>query len=196
MVEMSETALILNNATRNSLVLLDEIGRGTSTFDGLSLAWATGCYIAEQINALTLFATHYFEMTVLPDRVETVKNLHLTATEVEDRIIFLYAVQSGPANQSYGIQVGKLAGLPARVIASAQEKLALLERQELLQTGLPMTSPPAPAPIQPQQSELFQPDDKLVKLKGQILDMELDHLSPRDALSLLYEIKDQLKETL
>ena len=192
MVEMSETALILNNATKHSLVLLDEIGRGTSTFDGLSLAWATGCYIAEQINAMTLFATHYFELTVLPERVQTVKNLHLTATEVEDRIIFLYAVQSGPANQSYGIQVGKLAGLPASVIASAQEKLVSLERQELLAFDQPKGSA---LPNPPQQSELFQEDTKLVTLKNQILDIELDQLSPREALSLLYELKDQLQET-
>jgi DNA mismatch repair protein MutS len=191
MVEMSETALILNNATKHSLVLLDEIGRGTSTFDGLSLAWATGCYIAEQINAMTLFATHYFELTVLPERVQTVKNLHLTATEVEDRIIFLYAVQSGPANQSYGIQVGKLAGLPASVIASAQEKLVSLERQELLAFDQPKGSA---LPNPPQQSELFQGDTKLVTLKNQILDIELDQLSPREALSLLYELKDQLQE--
>ena len=191
MVEMSETALILNNATKHSLVLLDEIGRGTSTFDGLSLAWATGCYIAEQINAMTLFATHYFELTVLPERVQTVKNLHLTATEVEDRIIFLYAVQSGPANQSYGIQVGKLAGLPASVIASAQEKLVSLERQELLAFDQPKGSA---LPNPPQQSELFQEDTKLVTLKNQILDIELDQLSPREALSLLYELKDQLQE--
>ena len=192
MVEMSETALILNNATKHSLVLLDEIGRGTSTFDGLSLAWATGCYIAEQINAMTLFATHYFELTVLPERVETVKNLHLTATEVEDRIIFLYAVQSGPANQSYGIQVGKLAGLPASVIASAQEKLVSLERQELSAFDQPAVSA---LPNPPQQSELFQGDTKLVTLKNQILDIEIDQLSPREALSLLYELKDQLQET-
>ena len=192
MVEMSETALILNNATKHSLVLLDEIGRGTSTFDGLSLAWATGCYIAEQINAMTLFATHYFELTALPERVETVKNLHLTATEVEDRIIFLYAVQPGPANQSYGIQVGKLAGLPASVIASAQEKLAWLERQELLQFDQPHL--PALA-NPPQQSELFQADAKLLTLRDQILNIELDHLSPREALSLLYELKDQLQES-
>ena len=191
MVEMSETALILNNATKHSLVLLDEIGRGTSTFDGLSLAWATGCYIAEQINAMTLFATHYFELTVLPERVQTVKNLHLTATEVEDRIIFLYAVQSGPANQSYGIQVGKLAGLPASVIASAQEKLVSLERQEFLAFDQPKVSA---LPNPPQQSELFQEDTKLVTLKNQILDIELDQLSPREALSLLYELKDQLQE--
>ncbi len=192
MVEMSETALILNNATKHSLVLLDEIGRGTSTFDGLSLAWATGCYIAEQINAMTLFATHYFELTALPERVETVKNLHLTATEVEDRIIFLYAVQPGPANQSYGIQVGKLAGLPASVIASAQEKLAWLERQELLQFDQPHL--PALA-NPPQQSELFQADAKLLTLQDQILNIELDQLSPREALSLLYELKDQLQES-
>ena len=192
MVEMSETALILNNATKHSLVLLDEIGRGTSTFDGLSLAWATGCYIAEQINAMTLFATHYFELTVLPERVETVKNLHLTATEIEDRIIFLYAVQSGPANQSYGIQVGKLAGLPASVIASAQEKLVSLERQEFLAFDQPKVSA---LPNPPQQSELFQGDTKMITLKNQILDIELDQLSPREALSLLYELKDQLQET-
>ena len=112
MVEMTETALILNNATRHSLVLLDEIGRGTSTFDGLSLAWAVAHSIALDIGALTLFATHYFELTTLPDQLPATRNLHLSAREHGDDIIFMYAVTAGPASQSYGLQVAKLAGVP------------------------------------------------------------------------------------
>lgn len=183
MVEMSETALILNNATAKSLVLLDEIGRGTSTFDGLSLAWATGHYIAQHLRAMTMFATHYFEMTVLPDHFDDVKNLHLTAREFEDRIIFLYAVQSGPANQSYGIQVAKLAGLPKAVIASAQEKLSALEQQEL-------SPEPALGGQGPAQSDLFPRDETSSRIQAILTDADLDDMSPRDAWQLLSALKD------
>ena len=112
MVEMTETAMILNNATRNSLVLLDEIGRGTSTFDGLSLAWACATDMAERIAAMTLFATHYFELTTLAETLPATVNFHMTAREHGDDIIFMYAAAPGPANQSYGLQVARLAGVP------------------------------------------------------------------------------------
>jgi DNA mismatch repair protein MutS len=128
MVEMTETANILHNATPNSLVLMDEVGRGTSTFDGLSLAWAAAVHLAKEVHALTLFATHYFEMTTLPEQMNNVVNVHLTATEHEDRIIFLHNVESGPASQSYGLQVAQLAGVPKEVIEQAKEKLHLLEK--------------------------------------------------------------------
>jgi DNA mismatch repair protein MutS len=129
MVEMTETATILRNSTSESLVILDEIGRGTSTFDGLSLAWACAEELAGKIMAFTLFATHYFELTSLSDELETVKNVHLTAVESNDNITFLYQVQDGPANQSYGLQVASLAGVPQPVIAMAKNKLRELETE-------------------------------------------------------------------
>lgn len=127
MVEMTETANILNNASEQSLVLIDEVGRGTSTFDGLSLAWSTAEHLATQSQAFTLFATHYFEMTALADTLETVVNVHLSATEFEQKLIFMHQVKTGAASQSYGLQVARLAGLPETVIAQAQSKLQALE---------------------------------------------------------------------
>ncbi|MBD3646426.1 MAG: DNA mismatch repair protein MutS, partial [Pseudomonadales bacterium] len=131
MVEMTETAMILNNATNKSLVLLDEIGRGTSTFDGLSLAWACATHIAENIHALTLFATHYFELTTLQETLPATANVHLSAREYGDDIIFMYSVHDGPASQSYGLQVARLAGVPETVIHNAREKLHQLEENEI-----------------------------------------------------------------
>jgi DNA mismatch repair protein MutS len=130
MVEMTETANILHNATARSLVLMDEIGRGTSTFDGLSLAWACAKHLAEKVRAFTLFATHYFEITTLPETVPGIVNVHLNATEHKDNIVFLHKVQEGPASKSYGLQVAKLAGIPAAVLAEAQQQLHLLENGE------------------------------------------------------------------
>ena len=127
MVEMTETANILHNATRESLVLMDEIGRGTSTFDGLSLAWAVAHYIGEQVGAFTLFATHYFELTSLADEIEATVNVHLDATEYKNRLVFMHSVKEGPANQSYGLQVAALAGVPDNVITSARTYLRALE---------------------------------------------------------------------
>jgi DNA mismatch repair protein MutS len=193
MVEMTETAVILNNATSESLVLLDEIGRGTSTFDGLSLAWACAHYMAEKVKAMTLFATHYFELTSLQEQIPGVVNVHLTAREYDDRIIFLYAVQQGPASQSYGLQVAKLAGIPDQVIDQARAKLRLLEENEIrsegsgssLQTDLfiqdPATSNPAPT-----TGKLA-----LEKLES----IELDSTTPRDALELLYELRELSSST-
>jgi len=129
MVEMSETAQILKSATEKSLILMDEIGRGTSTFDGLSLAWAIASYLATTLKAYTLFSTHYFEMTQLPMIYETLFNVHLHAIEYEEKLIFLYQVQEGPANRSYGIQVAELAGVPHTVIQMAKEKLLALENK-------------------------------------------------------------------
>src|SRR5699024_6614002 len=149
MVEMSETANILHNASANSLVLMDEVGRGTSTFDGLSLTWAA----AEQLAALqdwTLFATHYFELTSLPERLNSVTNVHLSATEHQDRIVFLHSVLPGPANQSYGLAVAQLAGVPNQVISRAREHLQQLEEQSLLHNTNRPTDQSKPV-----QSDLF-----------------------------------------
>ena len=177
MVEMTETALILNNATPHSLVLLDEIGRGTSTFDGLSLAWAVANSIATDIHALTLFATHYFELTALPENLAQTRNVHLAAREFGEDIVFMYAVNDGPASQSYGLQVAKLAGVPQSVIRIAQEKLRQLEENEVRMDA------------HPAQADLFvaaatEPDELRTRLQG----LDVDSLSPRDALDLIYEL--------
>ena len=130
MVEMTEAANILNNATRDSLVLMDEIGRGTSTYDGLSLAWACARHIGREVGAFTLFATHYFELTALADELPACANVHLDATEHGDQLVFLHAVKEGPANQSYGLQVARLAGVPKMVIQDARRYLGELERRD------------------------------------------------------------------
>ncbi len=184
MVEMTETANILHNATSNSLVLMDEIGRGTSTFDGLSLAWAAAVFIAEQRNAYTLFATHYFELTSLPEDYPGIRNVHLDAVEHDNGIVFLHAVKSGPANQSYGLQVAQLAGIPRPVIEQARAKLQQLEAD----SG-PTAPKPPPANQPPQQTELF------ASVQHPVLDMlervNPDEISAREALALLYELKQK-----
>lgn len=180
MVEMTETANILHNATPNSLVLMDEVGRGTSTFDGLSLAWAAADYLAREIRALTLFATHYFELTTLPEQDEGVVNVHLSAAEHGERILFLHSVKEGPASQSYGLQVAQLAGIPAAVIQRARGKLAQLENQEVRS----QLSQPASGP---RQDDLFAAGPSPVELK--LGGINPDSLSPREALELLYALK-------
>ncbi len=177
MVEMEETANILHNAGPGSLVLMDEIGRGTSTFDGLSLAWATAVELATRIRAFTLFATHYFELTTLPEEYPGIANVHLDAVEQGDGIVFLHALREGPASQSYGLQVAALAGVPRAVIERARRRLAELEDQALGQSGrhgpqLPLFPAAAPNPLQE-------------RLRG----LDVDGLSPRQALDLLYELK-------
>ena len=186
MVEMTEAANILNNATKQSLVLMDEIGRGTSTFDGLSLAWACAHYLAESVCAFTLFATHYFELTQLPEECNTVKNVHLNATEHNDRIVFLHAVQEGPANQSYGLQVAQLAGVPRQVIKQAKQKLALLEKNE---PSTSLTAKPIRKKIRSPQPDLFAAPETHPAID--ILDKtNVDNLTPRQALELIYTLKD------
>lgn len=177
MVEMTETANILHNATPNSLVLMDEIGRGTSTFDGLSLAWSAAIYIAERIEAFTLFATHYFELTKLPEKYGRIENIHLDAIEHDDGIVFLHKVKSGPANQSYGLQVAKLAGIPASVIDKASDKLKELESE----IG-PKSQPSTKA-----QRNLFEstPHPIIEYLER----LNPDQITAREALSILYELK-------
>ncbi len=186
MVEMTETANILHNATDKSLVLLDEIGRGTSTFDGLSLAWACGIHLAEEVRAFTLFATHYFELTALPDQIDAVANVHLTASEYQDKIVFLHDVQEGPASQSYGVQVAKLAGVPDAVIATAQQELRNLEN------NAPLSNKAGDAERQPQQPDLFVSPSHLASVQAltEELDrLDPDELSPRAALDAIFELK-------
>ncbi|RBI68708.1 DNA mismatch repair protein MutS [Vreelandella sulfidaeris] len=180
MVEMTETANILHNATQQSLILMDEIGRGTSTFDGLSLAWASAEHLAKG-RALTLFATHYFEMTALPEHTEGVANIHLTATEHGDSIVFMHRIEAGPASQSYGLQVAQLAGVPGHVIKRAREKLMSLEHRDV------DTTRQAPRST-PQQNDLFAaaPHPVVEALEN----VDMDGLTPREALSLLYQWRD------
>ncbi len=186
MVEMSETANILHNATDKSLVLMDEVGRGTSTFDGLSLAWAAAECLA-QLRAYTLFATHYFELTVLPESEPLVTNVHLNATEHNERIVFLHRVLPGPASQSYGLAVAQLAGVPGKVISRAKEHLQRLET-----TSLPHEQPRAKPgkPAVPQQSDMF------ASLPHPVLDelskVKVDDMTPRQALDLLYTLQTRL----
>lgn len=182
MVEMTETANILHNATASSLVLMDEIGRGTSTFDGLSLAWASAVYIASEIKAYTLFATHYFELTALPDMYPDIRNVHLNATEHDKGIVFLHAVEPGPANQSYGLQVAQLAGIPTRVIQKARKKLGQLEQEE---------RPASADSVSQSQVELFAPEKNHPAVDF-LADLNPDDLSPRQALEMLYKLRDML----
>lgn len=178
MVEMTETANILHNATNQSLVLLDEIGRGTSTFDGLSLAWAVAKHLLEKNQSLTLFATHYFELTQIVDAFKQAANVHLDAAEHGSGIVFLHKVEEGAANQSYGIQVAQLAGIPQSVVAAARRKLMQLEKQQQAEHQADLfvaSAAPAAAPLHPVLSalETIQPDD----------------LTPKQALEWLYQLK-------
>ena len=190
MVEMTETANILHNATERSLVLMDEVGRGTSTFDGLSLAWACAVQLAEKVKAFTLFATHYFELTSLPEKTPGVANVHLDATEYKDDIVFLHSIQDGPASQSYGIQVAKLAGIPSEVISLARKEL------ENLEAGAHPTVKPTSSDTDsggttgqnPIQNELFT-DPLGEKLLDALSAIDPDNLTPREALAQLYELK-------
>ncbi|HDZ56211.1 MAG TPA: DNA mismatch repair protein MutS [Pseudomonas xinjiangensis] len=184
MVEMSETANILHNATDASLVLMDEVGRGTSTFDGLSLAWSAAEYLAK-VRAFTLFATHYFELTGLADTDPGVANVHLNATEHNERIVFLHTVLAGPASQSYGLQVAQLAGVPRAVIDRARQHLAQLEQQSLTQQARTIY-----ATDQPVQNDLFASAPH--PLIEQLQLTKPDELTPRQALDLLYQWKDEM----
>ncbi len=192
MVEMSETAHILHNATDQSLVLLDEIGRGTSTYDGLALAWATADHIARNIGAFTLFATHYFELTALPAEVGTAVNVHLDAVEHEGEVVFLHSVREGPASQSYGIQVAKLAGVPNAVLSEARQRLMALEEQHQDRSATA-------------QGDLFQffhhhrAEDQgtganVHPAMKELNELDPDDLTPRDALAALYALKKLLAD--
>jgi len=180
MVEMTEAAAILHHATANSLVLMDEIGRGTSTFDGMALAFAILRHLIEKNRCLTLFATHYFEMTRLSHEYSELANVHLDAVEHNDRIVFLHAVEEGPANQSYGIQVAALAGIPTAVVRAARKQLREFEQRaavDPLQPDLFAQSEPEPAATEPHP------------VLAQLAAIDPDSLSPREALDALYALK-------
>jgi DNA mismatch repair protein MutS len=209
MLEMTETANILHNATDKSLVLMDEVGRGTSTFDGLSLAWACAAYIAREIRAFTLFATHYFELTSLAGSAPAVANVHVEAIEHGERLVFLHSVKDGPANQSYGLQVAALAGIPKSVTAQARVYLAELERERDAlrqsaspQAELPFFSPhaaPATAPAgATDHARAIPPGHAGAANLGAIPSSaaltalraaDPDSLSPREALDLIFRLK-------
>jgi DNA mismatch repair protein MutS len=184
MVEMTEAAAILNNATMNSLVLIDEIGRGTSTFDGLSLAYAIARHLAETTRCYCLFATHYFELTRLNAELANLANVHLDAVEMKDKIVFLHKLESGPANQSYGLQVAQLAGVPKSIVRVAKKQLGELEQNQ--------------AGRHP-QGDLFSGSPPLLEIESNpaveaLEDLKPDELSPKEALDALYRLKKLLEK--
>jgi DNA mismatch repair protein MutS len=177
---MTESASILHNATEKSLVLMDEVGRGTSTFDGLALAWAIAKHLVEKNRSLSLFATHYFELTRLALEYKEVANVHLDAVEHKDSVVFLHAVEEGPASQSYGLQVAGLAGVPKPVIRQAKKYLQLLEEASITRGN---------------QADLFastrepESEPEADALREAMASVNPDELSPREALELLYRLK-------
>jgi DNA mismatch repair protein MutS len=194
MIEMQETANILHSATPRSLVVLDEIGRGTATFDGLSIAWAVAEYLAThpRVRPKTLFATHYHELTDLADATPGVVNFHVAAREWKDDIIFLHKIVPGRSDRSYGIQVARLAGLPESVVRRAREILVALERDELTRGGRPSVSG---TPSDPQrQLGLFQSpaDERADRIKEKIVAADVDRMTPIEALTFLAELKKEL----
>jgi DNA mismatch repair protein MutS len=184
MVEMTEAAYILHHATARSLVLMDEIGRGTSTYDGLALAWAIAHHLVEANASFALFATHYFELTRLAEEFAQVANVHLGAVEHKDRIVFLHSVAEGPASQSYGLQVAQLAGVPPRVIRAARARLARLEQQAVASGA---------------QGDLFAAPPESARAGERhalemLRDTDPDALSPKEAHDLLYRLRRRLDE--
>jgi DNA mismatch repair protein MutS len=182
MVEMTETAYILRHATAQSLVLIDEIGRGTSTFDGVALAHACCVYLAETVQAFTLFSTHYFELTALPDTCSNIKNVHVEATVSHGKIVFLYRVQAGDASQSYGLEVAALAGIPNHVLLDARAHLQQLE------PSTPSASPKFPPEL------MHKPQPKPSAVLSKIRALNLDDMTARDALQLLYQVQAQARD--
>jgi DNA mismatch repair protein MutS len=185
---MTEAAAILHHATANSLVLMDEIGRGTSTFDGMALAFAILRHLIDKNRCLTLFATHYFEMTRLSHEYTELANVHLGAVEHNDRIVFMHAVEEGPANQSYGIQVAALAGIPTAVVRAARKQLREFEQRATVDPLQPDLfaqdfSPEAPEPAE------AAPHPALDHLAA----IDPDALTPREALDALYALKGLLR---
>ena len=192
MVEMTETSQILHHATSQSLVLMDEVGRGTSTYDGLSLAWACVLDLTKRIQCLCLFATHYFELTEL-DKESGINNYHVTAKELNGNLILLHKVQHGPASQSHGLQVAKLAGIPAAVIKEAQNRLKILEKQH-------QTKPLSPQHDLFAMPEVMEPIERIIEIEKEspaldlLEDIDVDSLTPREALQQLYALKDLIKQ--
>jgi len=187
MVEMTETATILNTATRHSLILLDEMGRGTSTFDGLALAWATLEFLHANIHARTLFATHYHELTLLADQLEHLRNLRVAVSERKEGITFLHRIEEGAANKSYGIEVAQLAGLPGSVIARARQVLAQHERSERRNAQQELAEVPAPM-----QMTMFTPLSQ--RVVDRLRETDLNTLTPLQAMNLLQELKTEIAD--
>ena len=200
MVEMLETANILNSATPKSLILLDEVGRGTSTFDGLSIAWAVAEHLHEKegLKAKTLFATHYHELTELSLTLKRIKNYHVSVKEWKEDVIFLRKIVPGPSDQSYGIHVAKLAGIPREVIDRAREILFNLEKQEFDESGLPRMAYRSPGRGDRSQILLF-PEDRefaaLEEIRDRIVSCDPAGMTPLEALNLLNELKAGLEKT-
>ena len=184
MVEMTETATILNTATKKSLILLDEMGRGTATFDGLSLAWATVEYLHAETGARTLFATHYHELTMLAEKLPRVRNLRVGVKEAAGGIVFLHTIEPGAASKSYGIEVARLAGLPSVVIERAKRVLKQHEKQERQSVQTETT--------EPMQLTIFTPLSQ--RIVDRIEATDVNTLTPLQALNLLEELQQELKE--
>jgi DNA mismatch repair protein MutS len=182
MVEMTEAANILHNATEKSLVLVDEIGRGTSTFDGLALAYAIARHLLEKNRSYTLFATHYFELTRLAEEFAQLANVHLAAIEHQHSIVFLHSVNEGAASQSYGLQVAALAGVPNDVIKAAKKQLRKLEQNSAAQNPQGDLFDKKPEAPEPEEHPVLK----------SLRDLQPDELSPKEALESLYQLKKQL----
>ena len=187
MVEMTETATILNTATNKSLILLDEMGRGTATFDGLSLAWATVEYLHAEIGARTLFATHYHELTILAEKLPRVRNLRVGVKEAAGGIVFLHNIEPGAASKSYGIEVARLAGLPSAVIERAKRVLRQHEKQERFAAANVQVET-----AEPVQLTIFTPLSQ--RIVDRIEATDVNSLTPLQALNLLEELQQELKE--
>jgi DNA mismatch repair protein MutS len=188
MVEMSETSVILHHAGEHSLVLMDEIGRGTSTYDGLALAEACARHLAQRNRAFVLFATHYFELTALAEPGSGIANVHLDAVEHGDRLVFMHAVKEGPADRSFGLQVAALAGLPREVVAQARATLARLEKRAEERPAPDLR----PAALDaPQQFGLFAPAAPAPALEA-LAALDPDELTPKQALEALYRLRTLL----
>ena len=208
MMEMIEVAHILKKATNNSLVLLDEIGRGTSTFDGLSIAWSVTEDISKRINSRTLFATHYHQLVGLEDDIETLKNVHVQVSQVDGKLKFLHTIADGPCDDSYGIQVAALAGLPRSVVERATDLLQFLEKQangaKAGESGSPtardigqtsLMSYFAAASLANNQSKETPTSLEDTELFSYIKTLNLDEMSPKQAIDALYEAKSLLEDS-
>lgn len=183
MVEMTETAYILRQATSNSLVLIDEIGRGTSTYDGMALAYASCVYLASIIKAYTLFSTHYFELTELSSQYSMIKNIHLQATLNQGQIVFLYQVEPGPANRSYGLEVAQLAGIPSEVLKLAHQHLNLTQQANKQAPATTLILPSEP-----------QTEPTMASMLRELMAVDANNLSAREALALIYRLQAIIQE--
>jgi len=191
MVEMSEAANILNNATPRSLVILDEVGRGTSTFDGVALAWAVTEHLASRLGCRTLFATHYHELTELADVLEGVANFNVAVREWQDQVVFLHKILQGGTDKSYGVHVARLAGVPREVVERARQILSGLESAHLDADGRPRIAPAEPGPhVRQVQLTLFEGEGSA--LADQLRRLDLDAMTPIEALNKLRELRDNL----